>query len=122
MLNATMCATTRVICALLENYQTEEGVTVPEALRPYMPQGEEGGQVPMSMFVRERKRRGREKERKGHGIEGRKEETRQEKGRKEGKERRWDRRKEGEGKRIGWDRKEGRKAREGEDGRKKRRI
>lgn len=40
MLNATMCATTRVICALLENYQTEEGVTVPEALKPYMPQGE----------------------------------------------------------------------------------
>ncbi|XP_050691894.1 probable serine--tRNA ligase, cytoplasmic isoform X1 [Eriocheir sinensis] len=38
MLNATMCATTRVICAVLENYQTEEGVTVPEALRPYMPQ------------------------------------------------------------------------------------
>ena len=25
MLNATMCATTRVICAILENYQTEEG-------------------------------------------------------------------------------------------------
>ena len=25
MLNATMCATTRVICAVLENYQTDEG-------------------------------------------------------------------------------------------------
>ena len=25
MLNATMCATTRVICAILENYQTPEG-------------------------------------------------------------------------------------------------
>lgn len=37
MLNATMCATTRVICALLENYQTEEGIKVPEALKDYMP-------------------------------------------------------------------------------------
>lgn len=37
MLNATMCATTRAICVILENYQTEEGVVVPEALRPYMP-------------------------------------------------------------------------------------
>ncbi|XP_043572655.1 serine--tRNA ligase, cytoplasmic [Chiloscyllium plagiosum] len=37
MLNATMCATTRVLCAILENYQTEEGIVVPECLRPYMP-------------------------------------------------------------------------------------
>ncbi|OQV16059.1 Serine--tRNA ligase, cytoplasmic [Hypsibius exemplaris] len=37
MLNATMCATTRVICAILENFQDETGVTVPEALRLYMP-------------------------------------------------------------------------------------
>lgn len=37
MLNATMCATTRVICAILENYQTDEGIEVPEVLRPYMP-------------------------------------------------------------------------------------
>merc|ERR1712228_1011277 len=37
MLNATMCATTRVICALLENYQTEDGITVPEAIKEYMP-------------------------------------------------------------------------------------
>ena len=40
MLNATMCATTRVICAILEIYQTETGVKVPEALRPFMPPGE----------------------------------------------------------------------------------
>ena len=40
MLNATMCATTRAICAILENNQTETGVIVPEALRPYMPPGE----------------------------------------------------------------------------------
>nr|CDJ83691.1 Seryl-tRNA synthetase and Aminoacyl-tRNA synthetase domain containing protein [Haemonchus contortus] len=38
MLNATMCATTRVLCALLENYQTEDGITVPEVLHPFMPE------------------------------------------------------------------------------------
>jgi len=37
MLNATMTATTRTICAILENYQTEDGIIVPEALRPWMP-------------------------------------------------------------------------------------
>jgi len=36
-LNATMAATTRVICAILENYQTEEGVKIPDALRCFMP-------------------------------------------------------------------------------------
>lgn len=39
MLNATMCATTRTICAILETYQTETGVVVPEVLRPFMPPG-----------------------------------------------------------------------------------
>lgn len=38
MLNATMCATTRAICAILENYQTEDGVLVPEVLGPFMPE------------------------------------------------------------------------------------
>ncbi|XP_069731872.1 serine--tRNA ligase, cytoplasmic isoform X1 [Phaenicophaeus curvirostris] len=37
MLNATMCATTRTICAILENYQTEEGIRVPEKLQGFMP-------------------------------------------------------------------------------------
>lgn len=36
MLNSTLCATTRVICCLVENHQREDGVVVPEALRPYM--------------------------------------------------------------------------------------
>ena len=39
MLNATMCATTRTICVILENYQTEEDIVVPEVLRKYMPPG-----------------------------------------------------------------------------------
>ena len=37
MLNATMCATTRTICAILENYQVDDGVLVPEVLRIFMP-------------------------------------------------------------------------------------
>lgn len=36
MLNATLCATGRGICCILETHQTEEGVVVPEVLRPYM--------------------------------------------------------------------------------------
>ena len=39
MLNATMCAVTRNICCILENYQEEDHVVVPEVLRPYMPEG-----------------------------------------------------------------------------------
>uniref|UniRef100_T1HTN2 serine--tRNA ligase n=1 Tax=Rhodnius prolixus TaxID=13249 RepID=T1HTN2_RHOPR len=37
MLNATACATTRVICAILETHQTETGVKVPQCLRPFLP-------------------------------------------------------------------------------------
>jgi len=37
MLNGTMCAVTRVICALLELNQTETGIKVPQVLKPYMP-------------------------------------------------------------------------------------
>lgn len=38
MLNATMCAATRVICAILEVHQTETGIKIPEALKPFMPE------------------------------------------------------------------------------------
>merc|ERR1712204_124361 len=36
MLNATLVATTRTICAILENYQTADGIIVPDALQVYM--------------------------------------------------------------------------------------
>ncbi|EEB12352.1 Seryl-tRNA synthetase, putative [Pediculus humanus corporis] len=38
MLNATMCAVTRVICAVLEVHQGEEGITVPTVLKEFMPE------------------------------------------------------------------------------------
>jgi len=36
MLNSTLCATGRGICCLLETWQTEDGVKVPEVLVPFM--------------------------------------------------------------------------------------
>ncbi|TFL03895.1 hypothetical protein BDV98DRAFT_544399 [Pterulicium gracile] len=36
MLNGTLCATERAMCCLVENYQTPEGLVIPEPLRPYM--------------------------------------------------------------------------------------
>merc|ERR1719410_1056092 len=36
MLNATLCATSRTICCILENYQEENGIRVPKVLQPYM--------------------------------------------------------------------------------------
>ncbi|XP_076235409.1 seryl-tRNA synthetase isoform X2 [Calliopsis andreniformis] len=37
MLNATMCAVTRVICAILEVHQTDTGIKVPKVLAQFMP-------------------------------------------------------------------------------------
>jgi seryl-tRNA synthetase len=36
MLNGTLCATTRTICAILETYQTDNGIRIPSVLLPYM--------------------------------------------------------------------------------------
>jgi len=36
LLNGTLCATERTLCCIMENYQTPEGVRVPEALQPFM--------------------------------------------------------------------------------------
>jgi seryl-tRNA synthetase len=49
MLNSTLCATTRALSCILENYQTPHGVAVPEVLIPYM------GGMTMMPFVREMK-------------------------------------------------------------------
>ena len=36
MLNSTLTATERTLCCILENWQTEDGVVVPDVLRPFM--------------------------------------------------------------------------------------
>lgn len=46
-LNSTLCATERALCCILENYQTDAGLNVPEKLRPYM------GNVDFLPFVHE---------------------------------------------------------------------
>lgn len=35
-LNSTLSATERTLCCILENYQTADGLVIPEKLRPYM--------------------------------------------------------------------------------------
>jgi seryl-tRNA synthetase len=46
MLNSTLCATTRTMCCIVENYQTPEGINIPEVLQPYM------GGITFMPFVR----------------------------------------------------------------------
>jgi seryl-tRNA synthetase len=36
MLNGTLTATERTLCCILENYQTENGVVVPDVLKPFV--------------------------------------------------------------------------------------
>ena len=36
LLNSTLTATERTMCCILENYQRENGVEIPEALREFM--------------------------------------------------------------------------------------
>ena len=36
MLNSTLTATSRTMCCILENYQTPDGVRVPEVLQPFL--------------------------------------------------------------------------------------
>lgn len=46
-LNCTLTATERALCCILENYQTDAGLVIPEKLRPYM------GNVDFLPFVHE---------------------------------------------------------------------
>lgn len=47
-LNSTLCATERALCCILENYQTEDGIVVPEVLRRFIP-----GEPEFLPFVKE---------------------------------------------------------------------
>lgn len=67
MLNATMCAVTRVICAILEVHQTDTGIKIPKPLAEFMPPSYEN-EIP---FVKpapieetENKKQKKQKERK----------------------------------------------------------
>lgn len=50
MLNSTLTATERTMCCILENYQKEDGVEVPEVLREFM-----GGKSFLPFIVKETK-------------------------------------------------------------------
>ncbi|KAK1404309.1 Serine--tRNA ligase [Heracleum sosnowskyi] len=50
MLNSTLTATERTMCCILENYQRDDGVEVPEVLRPYM-----GGKTFIPFLAKESK-------------------------------------------------------------------
>ena len=64
MLNATLCATGRAICCLLENYQEADGVRVPEVLVPYM------GGITFLPFVRDAKSTAPSQQQQGEGGGG----------------------------------------------------
>lgn len=36
MLNGTLCATERTLCCIVETWQNDDGVVVPEVLRPFV--------------------------------------------------------------------------------------
>ncbi|XP_044746470.1 serine--tRNA ligase, cytoplasmic [Coccinella septempunctata] len=72
MLNATMCATTRVICAILEVHQTETGIKVPDVLKDFMPEPykEEIPFVkPAPIDTEKEKKSKKQKDKKGTGEE-----------------------------------------------------
>ncbi|KAK4156504.1 serine--tRNA ligase, cytoplasmic [Chaetomidium leptoderma] len=58
-LNSTLTATTRTICAILENFQTEDGVNIPEPLRKYLPGAP--AFLPFAKTAAEKKETGAEK-------------------------------------------------------------
>merc|ERR1711890_29713 len=61
MLNATLTATERTICCILENYQTNDGVLVPNALRPFM------GGMKLMPFIKDLPQNvGKHKQQKAH--------------------------------------------------------
>lgn len=58
----TLCATERTLCCILENYQTEEGLVVPEVLRKYIP-----GEPDFLPFIKEAPKEAEKAEKKDAG-------------------------------------------------------
>ena len=89
MLNGTLCACERTLCCILENYQTDKGVNVPEVLRPFigadfLPFKEEL----MPGFQKEKGKKKGDKNKEGQKKEKKekKEEKKEEEKKEEGKE------------------------------------
>ena len=81
MLNGTLCACERTLCCILENYQTDKGVNVPEPLRPFvgadfLPFKEE--LLPKPKEEKDKKE-GKKKEKKEGKKEGKKDEKKEDK-------------------------------------------
>ena len=80
MLNGTLCACDRTLCCILENYQTDKGVNVPEVLRPFvgcdfLPFKEEL----MPGFKKEKKKEGKKEDKKYDKKEEKQEEKQEDK-------------------------------------------
>ncbi|KAF9769972.1 Cytosolic seryl-tRNA synthetase, partial [Fusarium sp. DS 682] len=58
----TLCATERTLCCILENYQTEDGLIVPEVLRKYIP-----GEPEFLPFIKETAKEAEKAEKKEGG-------------------------------------------------------
>jgi len=59
MLNCTMCATTRTLCCIVENYQTKDGIEIPKVLQQFM-----GGVSKILYPVKDEKKKKEKKEEK----------------------------------------------------------
>lgn len=75
MLNGTLCATERTLCCILENYQTEDGLKVPEVLQPYV--GTDF--IPYKEEKKEEKGKEKKKDNKPNPKKEKKEEKKEEK-------------------------------------------
>lgn len=64
MLNCTMCATTRTLCCIVENYQTKDGIDIPKVLQPFM-----SGQEKILYPVKEKKEKKKDEKKDEKKVE-----------------------------------------------------
>ena len=83
MLNGTLCATERALCCILENYQTEKGLNVPEVLRPFV--GVDFIPYIEDLLPDNKLKAGDKKKKKGKEEDKKQKDKKEEKGKKEEK-------------------------------------
>ena len=83
MLNGTLCATERALCCILENYQTEKGLNVPEVLRPFV--GVDFIPYIEDLMPDNKLKAGDKKKKKGKEEDKKQKDKKEEKGKKEEK-------------------------------------